>query len=115
LPGIRDNLERYRPDARLDGVRVTAMASDGHDLFIGGIQDPSFGPVVFFGSGGVHIEVFQDVERVLCPSSHAEIRGKLERLKIWRILAGLRGQQPIDPESFIRCDRRHCPIAGRFS
>ena len=99
---IRDNLERYRPGARLDGVRVTAMAPDGHDLFIGGIQDPAFGPVVFFGSGGVHIEVFQDVERVLCPSSLAEIRGKLERLKIWRILAGLRGRPPVDPEPFIR-------------
>jgi acetyltransferase len=99
---IRDNLERYRRDAKLDGVRVMAMAPDGQDLFIGGIQDPAFGPVVFFGSGGVHIEVFQDVERVLCPSSLAEIRGKLERLKIWRILAGLRGRPPIDPEPFIR-------------
>jgi len=39
---------------------------------------------------------------VLCPSSLDEIRGKLERLKIWRILAGLRGRPPIDPELFIR-------------
>lgn len=99
---IRDNLERYRPGARLAGVRVTAMAPDGQDLFIGGLQDPAFGPVVFFGSGGVQVEVFQDVERVLCPTAHAEIRSKLERLKIWRILAGLRGRPPIDPEPFIR-------------
>jgi acetyltransferase len=98
---IRANLERFRPGARLDGVRVTAMAPVGHDLFIGGLQDSAFGPVVFFGSGGIHVELFQDVERVLCPSSRTEIRTKLERLKIWRILAGLRGQQPIDPDSFI--------------
>jgi acetyltransferase len=77
------------------------MAPDGPDLFVGGLQDPAFGPVVFFGSGGIHVELFQDVERVLCPSSRTEIRTKLERLKIWRILAGLRGQQPIDPDSFI--------------
>jgi len=86
----------------LEGVRVTAMAPDGHDLFIGGLQDPAFGPVAFFGSGGIHVELFQDVERVLCPSSRTEIRTKLERLKIRRILGGLRGQQPLDPELYIR-------------
>jgi acetyltransferase len=99
---IRDNLELYRPGARLDGVRVMAQAADGCDLFIGGLRDSSFGPVVFFGAGGIYVEVFKDVERVLCPSSHGEIKDKLERLRSHRILAGIRGNKPIDTAPLIR-------------
>jgi acetate---CoA ligase (ADP-forming) len=94
---IHDNLKRYRRGARLHGVRISAMAADGHDLFIGGLRDPAFGPVVFFGLGGIHVEVFRDVERVLCPSSEEEILGKLHRLRSWSILTGARGGQAIDP------------------
>ncbi len=99
---IKDNLARHCPGAELAGVRVMAMAPAGLDFFIGGLRDPSFGPVVLFGSGGILVELFQDVERVLCPTSTAEIRAKLERLKAGRILAGMRGQPPIDPEPFIQ-------------
>jgi acetyltransferase len=98
---IRTNLEQYAPGAQFDGVRVTAMARDGHDLFIGGLQDPAFGPVVFFGYGGILIEVLADVERVLCPSSCEEIRQKMQQLKAWQILSGLRGRPAVDPEPFI--------------
>ena len=99
---IRENLTRVRPDARLDGVRVAAMAPAGVDLFIGGVQDPAFGPVVLFGLGGIHVEIFQDVERVLCPSSLSEIMAKIKRLKSSAILTGARGRQPLDPEPFAR-------------
>jgi len=74
-------------------------------MFIGGLQDPSFGPVVFFGYGGIYVEVFKDVQRVLCPSSLREIGQKLEQLQSWRILAGLRGRPAIDPAPFARAIR----------
>ena len=99
---IRENLERHQPGARLDGIRVTAMAAEGYDMFIGGLQDPSFGPMVFFGYGGIYVEVFKDVERVLCPSSIAEIQLKLERLQSYRLLTGLRGRKPVDTAPFAR-------------
>ncbi len=86
---IRENLERYRKGATLEGVRVAAMAADGCDLFIGGLQDPAFGPVIFFGYGGIYVEIFKDVERVLCPSSLAEILEKLQRLRCYRIFPNL--------------------------
>nr|WP_321465929.1 acetate--CoA ligase family protein [uncultured Desulfobulbus sp.] len=98
---IQANLKLSAPGARFDGVRVTAMAGEGHDLFIGGLQDPSFGPVLFFGYGGILIELLADVERVLCPSSRTEIREKLQRLQAWRLLSGIRGQKAVNPEPFI--------------
>lgn len=99
---IRANLERYHPGARFDGVRVTAMAGPGHDLFIGGLQDPAFGPVALFGYGGILVEVVQDVERVLAPSSLAEITEKIGRLRSAPLFAGARGRPPVDPAPFAR-------------
>ena len=43
------------------------MASGGVEMFVGGLQDPTFGPVVLCGSGGVLIEFFGDVACRLCP------------------------------------------------
>ncbi|MCL2458121.1 MAG: acetate--CoA ligase family protein [Desulfobulbus sp.] len=99
---IRANLERHCPGARFDGVRVAAMAPAGHDLFIGGLQDPAFGPVVLFGHGGIFVEVFQDVQRILAPSSLAEITRKIERLRSAPLFAGVRGRPPVDPAPFVR-------------
>lgn len=112
---IAANLRRYNPEAQLDGVRVTAMATDGHDLFIGGLQDAAFGPVLFFGVGGVLIEVLGDVERVLCPTSRAEMSDKLQRLKAWKLLAGWRGQEAVAMQLFIEaaCSLAHLLDAHR--
>ena len=98
---IAANLRAYRPDAVFSGVRVSAMAADGHDMFIGGLQDPAFGPVVFFGYGGIHVEVFHDIERALCPASFEEIRAKLGRLRSFALLSGIRGKRPVALEPFL--------------
>jgi len=97
---IRENLRLYRPGAQFEGVRVAAMAPAGHDLFLGGLQDPCFGPIAMFGDGGILVELYQDVERVLCPASLEEIIRKIDGLKVAKIFAGIRGQKPLDPIPF---------------
>jgi hypothetical protein len=121
---LRDNLYRYNAGARFDGVRVARQAKDGSDMFIGGKYDPSFGPVVFFGYGGIYVEVFADTASVLCPAGAGEIEEKLRLLKSCRILqggryCGLRGDDrardapdvrlPADP----RAGHQSGPGAGR--
>jgi len=98
---IRGNLLRYKKGARFAGVRLQQMAPDGYDLFVGGKYDSSFGPVVFFGLGGIYIELFRDVANALCPADVHGIRKRLERLKASRLLKGLRGQAPGDVDAFI--------------
>lgn len=98
---IRKNLFSRSRKARFDGVRITAMAPAGADMFIGARHDPSFGPVVFFGMGGVFIELFKDVQTVLCPTSHAEVKEKLERLRSSSLLGGYRGSAPSDVDAFV--------------
>jgi acetyltransferase len=98
---IRDNLLHYKADACFQGVRIQKMAPDGYDLFVGGKHDPSFGPVVFFGMGGIYIEVFRDVANALCPAGADSISSRLKRLKSYAVLNGLRGKAPGDVPSFV--------------
>jgi acyl-CoA synthetase (NDP forming) len=65
---IRISLLRHLPGARFEGVRVVQMAEEGHDMFVGASLDAAFGPVVFFGYGGVFVEIFKDVDNLLCPA-----------------------------------------------
>ena len=98
---IQSNLYAYKSDAVFQGVRLAAMAGPGHDMFVGGLMDKSFGPVVVFGYGGIYIEVFNDSERALCPTCYDEVAGKLARLKCQAILKGSRGQGASDIPAFI--------------
>jgi acetyltransferase len=98
---IKRNLFKYKPDAIFKGVHVMAMAGDGQDMFIGGKVDESFGPVVYFGYGGIYIEVFKDIQNVLCPSNTLEIQGKIERLQCFSILKGTRGQTGADINAYV--------------
>jgi acetate---CoA ligase (ADP-forming) len=98
---IRDNLFNYNPEAVFGGVRVQAMAADGYDMFVGGKNDPSFGPVVFFGMGGIYVEIYSDVANVLCPARPESVKSRFDRLKSARLLAGTRGKAPGDVEAFI--------------
>ncbi len=77
------------------------MAEEGYDMFIGGRQDPSFGPVIFFGLGGVYIEAFRDVANVICPTTKESVRKRLEGLNAAKILKGMRGKAPGDTEAFL--------------
>ncbi len=98
---IQKNLGAYKKDARFKGVRIMKMAGEGYDMFIGGKHDASFGPVVFFGYGGIYIEVFKDVKLLLCPAGRDEIMEKVRQLKSYHILKGARGKQGGDVDAFV--------------
>ncbi|HNY66141.1 MAG TPA: acetate--CoA ligase family protein [Deltaproteobacteria bacterium] len=98
---IRENLLKHRPKASFEGVRMQKMAPEGHDMFVGGKHDPSFGPVVFFGMGGIYIEVFRDVANALCPAQPEIVLERVRGLKSYKVLQGLRGKAPGDIDAFV--------------
>ena len=69
---IVENAKAYNADADITGVQVQQMLSEGQEVLIGAVTDPSFGPVVTFGIGGVLVEVLRDVTFRLAPTSDAE-------------------------------------------
>lgn len=55
----------------MDGVLIQKMMNDGQELILGIHQDPQFGPMVLFGTGGTEVELFKDVASDIAPlNSH---------------------------------------------
>jgi acetyltransferase len=75
---------------------LQAMAPGGRELIVGSRRDPSFGPVVLVGLGGVLVELLGDVSLKVLPMSAAEADEMIRALKGYPLLAGLRGQPPRD-------------------
>ena len=69
---------------------------EGTEVYVGAMRDPKFGHQVFFGLGGIFIEVLKDVESVLVPVSKEEVLDKLKNLKGYKILEGVRGQAGVN-------------------
>jgi acetyltransferase len=67
-----------------------------HELLIGGFRDPSFGPVIMFGSGGKYVEVYDDVVIKSCYLCDDDIEDMIASTKIGRILKGVRGEESIN-------------------
>jgi acyl-CoA synthetase (NDP forming) len=87
---------RYKPDARIEGVLVQKMAPRGHELVIGMVNDPTFGPIMMVGMGGTMVELMDDVVHRPAPVDAAEAAKMLGSLKSARLLTGFRGAAPID-------------------
>jgi acetyltransferase len=96
---IMANAARYAPDARVDGILVQEMAAKGHEVVIGVIRDPDFGPMVMLGSGGIYLEVLKDVVFAPAPISSEEALRLISQLRTAPILEGTRGQMGGDLEA----------------
>ena len=53
--------------ARPTPVVVERMAQGIAEILLGIARDPTFGPVLLVGMGGLWVEVMHDVQRALCP------------------------------------------------
>ncbi len=80
----------------IDGFLVQEMAARGEEFFVGARRDPSFGPVVMAGCGGVFIELFKDRAMRLAPLTKSEAEDMLKELKAYPLLNGFRGRQATD-------------------
>ncbi len=85
-----------RPGTVIDGVFVERMATPGLDLIVGAKRDPSFGPTVLVGVGGIFAEAFDDVAIAVAPATVEHVVALLGRLRAAPLLAGARGRAPVD-------------------
>ncbi|MEV4419901.1 acetate--CoA ligase family protein [Patulibacter sp. NPDC049589] len=84
-----------RPGAEL-AVEAQAPLRDGVELLVGVRRDPSFGPLVVVGAGGLHAELHQDVAVALAPVDAARGERLVRSLRIAPLLAGARGRPVLD-------------------
>ena len=82
--------------AVIDGVLVAPMRSGGLELLVGITKDPTFGPVMAVGMGGVWVEIMQDTSLRVLPVDAAEVKKAFNELKAAPLLKGARGSLPVD-------------------
>jgi acetate---CoA ligase (ADP-forming) len=79
-------------------VVVMSQVAGGREVLLGARRDPSFGPVVAFGTGGIETEIQADVALRVAPVSVAMARELIGETRVGRILAGIRGRPAADLE-----------------
>ncbi|MFA6410742.1 MAG: acetate--CoA ligase family protein [Candidatus Buchananbacteria bacterium] len=83
------------PQAKIDGYLVGEMIK-GFEVIAGVKQDPSFGPLLMVGLGGIYTEVFKDIAFRIAPINQVQALAMIKELKIYDLLAGARGQKSLD-------------------
>lgn len=87
---LEKNLAAVQPDAELE-VLVAEFIAGGTELMLGLAQDAEAGPVVAVGSGGVTVELFDDVAVGLPPFNRDSAAEVLARTKAGTLVTGFRG------------------------
>ena len=85
--------------ARDEGVVIQPMVSGGVETIFGISEDRLFGPLVAFGLGGIHVEVFKDVHFRVAPLSDRDADELIHEVRGYQLLEGFRGHPAADIEA----------------
>ncbi|MGB9979554.1 acetate--CoA ligase family protein [Methanobacterium sp.] len=96
---MMENIPKKEPNATLEGVQLQKMLSGGKEVIIGMVQDPTFGPMMMFGLGGIYVEILKDVKFAIAPVNEEEAREMIAGIKTHELLEGTRGDKPMDTEA----------------
>ncbi len=93
-------VERMRAiDAQLDGILLQREVRGGIEALVGVTTDPTFGPLVVCGLGGVLVELLRDVSFRLTPVTNIDAAEMIAKLRASKLLDGYRGAPPGDREA----------------
>jgi len=90
-----------RLGADLTGVIVQEMVAGGVEVVVGATLDMTFGPLVLYGSGGILVELLNDVAFRINPLTGADVREMIDEVKGSALLRGYRGSTPADEAALL--------------
>ncbi|MHA1213486.1 MAG: acetate--CoA ligase family protein, partial [Candidatus Heimdallarchaeota archaeon] len=96
---ILKNAKAYKADANIRGILVSNMAPKATEVIIGVTKDPTFGPTVMFGLGGIYVEILKDVVFKVAPFPMEDAQEMIDGIKTSAMLYGARGQKPANIEA----------------
>jgi acyl-CoA synthetase (NDP forming) len=94
--------EQVLPPGEAWEVVLMPQVSGGEEIIIGAHQDPTFGPVIAFGAGGIWTEVLEDVALRVAPVNQEEAWSLILETKMGQLLQGARGRPAVDLTSLCR-------------
>lgn len=89
-------LSKVEPGETIDGLLISEFVAGKREFIIGLIDDPSYGPTVMLGIGGVFAEVLQDVVFGLAPLDEFAARLMMSRLSNQKLFEEFRGEPQIN-------------------
>jgi acetyltransferase len=100
---IGERLREVMPDAVISGFEIEQMVTmrHSHELLVGITDDPTFGPVIAVGAGGVDVELIGDRALGLPPLDDSLSRDLIARTRIAKLLASNRGKPAADLDSIV--------------
>jgi acyl-CoA synthetase (NDP forming) len=97
---IQNSAKAFDPKAELEGILIQEMVSpDAAEILVGISRDPSFGPVIVLGLGGIWVELLADTALRLPPISSQDALEMISELKGKPLLEGFRGRPCVDVKS----------------
>jgi len=108
IEAMKEKITAGAKDAIIDGYLVEKMAPKGLEVIVGMRRDPTFGPLMMFGLGGVYVELFKDVGFGVAPLSPEYAKEMIFSTKAGRLLQGFRGGPVYDLDVVVE-------VIGRLS
>jgi acetyl coenzyme A synthetase (ADP forming)-like protein len=93
---IVDNARAHDANAKIVGVQVQQMLTEGQEVIVGAVTDETFGKIVAFGLGGILVEVLKDVTFRLAPTDAETATSMVDGIAAAEILRGVRGNPGVD-------------------
>jgi acyl-CoA synthetase (NDP forming) len=112
---MQETISSRLPDARIDGYLISEMVTGGAECILGVTSDPTFGPVITFGLGGVMVELIKDTVCRLAPVSESDAMTMITQLKTSPLLSGYRGGPRHDLEALARAIAGVSEFAARHA
>lgn len=91
-------VQNKMPNAKIEGVTLQEMITEGIDLIIGSHEDTQFGHVLVYGLGGIYVEALKDSSLGLIPITKEKAHKMIRNSKSWPLLGEIRGRTALDVE-----------------
>lgn len=102
VAGAAETLLATGATLSLEGLLVQAMVPPAVEMLAGITVDEQFGPLLALGSGGILVELLDDVVLRLPPLNEAQARRMVTATRSWPLLQGFRGQPPADVPALVQ-------------
>jgi acetyl coenzyme A synthetase (ADP forming)-like protein len=94
---MNEEVSAHRQDASPPlRFQLQEFVRGGREVIIGMTQDPSLGPLIMFGLGGVYVETLKDVVFRVPPLTDLDAQEMIRQIRGYPLLEGVRGEAPID-------------------
>jgi acetyltransferase len=105
---------RYRGDPAAAGrmsFLIQEYVRGGREVIVGMTHDPTYGPLVMFGLGGIYVETVKDVVFRVPPLTDLEAHEMIQQIRGYGLLRGVRGEAPVDFDALAEVLQRFSQLA----